>query len=164
MLLSEPSAQKTREQLVHVIVTAVAVRFFLWLVRDQGVACKQQDGDTRGVLEFHAHHFGGVDHTGEDDGGTREKYLRWTDRWFAAVKRLLGRHGSFFLNVGSRPKDPWVPFEVLGVARRHFALQNVFHWVKSISVLKEDAGTLPRFFYYFEERYPRPAGKEAKGS
>ncbi len=59
------------------------------------------------------------------------------------MKRLLGHQGSFFLNVGSRPRDPWVPFEVLGVAREHFRLQNVFHWVKSISVLKEDAGRYP---------------------
>jgi len=27
---------------------------------------------------------------------------------------------------------------------------------KRVFVLKEDVGTLPRFFYYFDERYPRP--------
>ena len=27
---------------------------------------------------------------------------------------------------------------------------------KRVYVLKEDAGTLPRFFYYFDERHPRP--------
>jgi len=26
---------------------------------------------------------------------------------------------------------------------------------KRVFVLKEDVGTLPRFFYYFDERYPR---------
>ncbi|MHC5036584.1 MAG: 4Fe-4S dicluster domain-containing protein [Planctomycetota bacterium] len=30
---------------------------------------------------------------------------------------------------------------------------------KRIFVLKETAGTLPRFFYSFDERYPRPAGE-----
>jgi molybdopterin-containing oxidoreductase family iron-sulfur binding subunit len=35
---------------------------------------------------------------------------------------------------------------------------------KRIFVLKESAGTLPRFFYYFEERYPRPAGEGDDGS
>jgi molybdopterin-containing oxidoreductase family iron-sulfur binding subunit len=29
---------------------------------------------------------------------------------------------------------------------------------KRVFVLKEEAGTLPRFFYYFDERYPRDAG------
>jgi site-specific DNA-methyltransferase (adenine-specific) len=85
----------------------------------------------------------GIQYEGFDDGGSRDEYLAWTRRWFEAVKRLLGPQGSFFLNVGSRPKDPWVPFEVLGVARDQFQLQNVFHWVKSISVMKEDAGRYP---------------------
>ena len=80
----------------------------------------------------------GIKYEGYDDGGSRTDYLRWTGRWFAAVKRLLNGQGSFFLNIGSRPKDPWVPFEVLAVAREHFRLQNVFHWVKSISVMKEN--------------------------
>jgi Fe-S-cluster-containing dehydrogenase component len=31
---------------------------------------------------------------------------------------------------------------------------------KRVFVLKEDVGTLPRFFYYFDERYPRSAGPE----
>jgi molybdopterin-containing oxidoreductase family iron-sulfur binding subunit len=30
---------------------------------------------------------------------------------------------------------------------------------KRVFVLKEDVGTLPRFFYYFDERYPRPEGE-----
>ncbi len=30
---------------------------------------------------------------------------------------------------------------------------------KRIFVLKEDVGTLPRFFYYFDERYPRDVGE-----
>ncbi|MFT7485375.1 MAG: Fe-S-cluster-containing dehydrogenase component [Candidatus Paceibacteria bacterium] len=31
---------------------------------------------------------------------------------------------------------------------------------KRVFVLKEDVGTLPRFFYYFDERYPRAAGEQ----
>jgi len=31
---------------------------------------------------------------------------------------------------------------------------------KRVFVLKEDVGTLPRFFYYFDERYPREAGDD----
>lgn len=32
---------------------------------------------------------------------------------------------------------------------------------KRVFVLKEEAGTLPRFFYYFDERYPRGLDPEA---
>jgi Fe-S-cluster-containing dehydrogenase component len=35
---------------------------------------------------------------------------------------------------------------------------------KRVFVLKEEAGTLPRFFYYFDERYPRDAGTPAPGA
>jgi Fe-S-cluster-containing dehydrogenase component len=34
---------------------------------------------------------------------------------------------------------------------------------KRVFVLKEDVGTLPRFFYYFDERYPRGLDPEAEG-
>lgn len=33
---------------------------------------------------------------------------------------------------------------------------------KRVFVLKEEVGTLPRFFYYFDERYPRSAGAEVE--
>ena len=32
---------------------------------------------------------------------------------------------------------------------------------KRVFVLKEEVGTLPRFFYYFDERYPRHLDPEA---
>ncbi len=32
---------------------------------------------------------------------------------------------------------------------------------KRVFVLKEDVGTIPRFFYYFDERYPREAMADA---
>ncbi len=34
---------------------------------------------------------------------------------------------------------------------------------KRVFVLKEDVGTLPRFFYYFDERYPRGHGRSDEG-
>ena len=33
---------------------------------------------------------------------------------------------------------------------------------KRVFVLKEEVGTLPRFFYYFDERYPRSLDPEAQ--
>lgn len=82
----------------------------------------------------------GVNYGVHDDAGGREEYLATCDAWLAGVSRVLAPSGSFFLNVAGKPLDPWVPFEVLQVARRHFVLQNVFHWIKSISVLRGEAG------------------------
>lgn len=85
----------------------------------------------------------GISYNGYDDNGSREDYLVWTDRWAAEVRRTLSDQGSFFLNVGAKPTDPLVPFQVLDVMLRHFSLQNVIHWVKSIAILKGEVGKYP---------------------
>ncbi len=78
-----------------------------------------------------------------DDCVSRDLYLAWMGEWAAAMKEALADDGSLFLNVGGKPSDPLVPFEVLNVVCRHFRLQNVIHWVKSIAIPKEDAGDYP---------------------
>ncbi len=85
----------------------------------------------------------GVKYKHYDDTISRQDYLRWMGEWAEAVKRVLRDDGSLFLNIGSKPSDPWVPFEVLAEMRRHFKLQNVIHWVKSIAIQKEDVGDYP---------------------
>ena len=40
--------------------------------------------------------------------------------------------GSLFLNVGAKPKDPWVAMDIAQAVRPHLQLQNTIHWVKSI--------------------------------
>ncbi len=78
-----------------------------------------------------------------DDSGARSDYVRWMGEWGAAASEVLAEHGSLFLNIGGKPSDPWGPFEVLFELRRHFALQNVIHWIKSIAIQKEDVGRYP---------------------
>lgn len=85
----------------------------------------------------------GISYGEYDDGIGRAAYLEWMDEWAQQVYRVLSSSGSLFLNVGSKPRDPGVPYEVLGVMLRHFQLQNVLHWIKSISIAKEDVGDYP---------------------
>jgi site-specific DNA-methyltransferase (adenine-specific) len=85
----------------------------------------------------------GIDYGGYDDSQPREGYLAWVDRWCGLLATTLAHQGSFFLNVAGKPTDPAVPFEVLAVARRHFRLQNVIHWVKSIAIRKDEVGNYP---------------------
>lgn len=85
----------------------------------------------------------GVKYEKYRDTMPREEYLAWTEEWGKAVREALSESGSLFLNMGAKPKDPWVPFEVLGVLRKHFALQNVIHWIKSVAILKSDIGDYP---------------------
>jgi len=57
-----------------------------------------------------------------------------------AVRGVLADQGSFFLNVGGPPSDPWLPWDVAREVARGFVLQNVLHWVKSIAIDRASAG------------------------
>ena len=78
-----------------------------------------------------------------DDTVSREEYLIWMEEVGIELKRCLKDDGSFFLNMGGKPSDPWVPMEVAGVMRKHFELQNTIHWIKSISIERKDTGNYP---------------------
>ncbi len=76
----------------------------------------------------------GIPYNGYDDRIPRNEYLAWMKRWAILVKRVLKPAGSLFLNIGSKPSDPWIPFEVAAQLREVFVLQNVIHWIKSIYI------------------------------
>jgi site-specific DNA-methyltransferase (adenine-specific) len=85
----------------------------------------------------------GVNYGAYDDTISRDRYLGWIGAWAAVMREALVDDGSMFLNVAGKPSDPLVPFEVLRVVSQHFILQNVIHWVKSISISKDEAGDYP---------------------
>jgi site-specific DNA-methyltransferase (adenine-specific) len=82
----------------------------------------------------------GVRYGTYDDGGDRAGYLDWIHQIAEEVKFRLKPDGSFFLNIGSSPTNPWGPFEVIIRLRDLFALQNTIHWVKSIYIENESYG------------------------
>ncbi len=84
----------------------------------------------------------GVDYGAYDDRSPREEYLAWSREWAAEVKRVLKEDGSFFLNVGASPADPFLPHELALEFRDLFELQNTFHWIKSITVEPKNAPAL----------------------
>jgi len=70
----------------------------------------------------------------------RQEYLEWTRRWSRVVRNLISDEGSFFLNVGGKPTDPWIPFDVARAVAESFVLQNTVHWIKSIAIDRESMG------------------------
>jgi site-specific DNA-methyltransferase (adenine-specific) len=82
----------------------------------------------------------GVRYRSYSDDRPRAEYLAWVGGLRDAVERVLAPRGSFFLNVGGAPKDPWLPWDVAREVARTFVLQNVIHWVKSIAIDREAAG------------------------
>lgn len=85
----------------------------------------------------------GVKYRKYDDTISRERYLNWMEEIGKECKRVLNDKGSFFLNMGHKPRDLWVAWEVAFRLRKHFTLQNVIIWVKSIAISKKDVGNYP---------------------
>lgn len=85
----------------------------------------------------------GIKYNHYDDTISREEYLSWLEEVGKECKRILKDDGSFFLNLGYKSKDLWVAWEVAFRFRKHFVLQNVIHWIKSIAIRKEDVGKYP---------------------
>ena len=74
------------------------------------------------------------------DDKSREDYLSWMEQVAVESKRVLKDKGSFFLNVGGKPSDLAIPYDVENRFRKHFVLQNDILWVKSIAITKADVG------------------------
>ena len=67
--------------------------------------------------------------------------MNWSCKWAAEIKRILKDDGSFFLNLGSSPSNPLIPYELLVALKGQnvgFTVQNTIHWIKSITVPKEN--------------------------
>jgi len=85
----------------------------------------------------------GVNYNTYDDTLPRETYLAWVRRVGNSIKSVLKDDGSFFLNMGNKPKDQWIAWDVAQALRKDFFLQNVIHWIKSIAINKQDVGKNP---------------------
>ena len=82
------------------------------------------------------------------DRENRQSYLRWCKRWAAQIERVLKPNGSFFLNIGSAPSNPMLPYEIVATFCELFVLQNTIHWIKSITV--QDRQREVRSFGHFK--------------
>jgi len=81
-----------------------------------------------------------VPYSSYSDDRPRAEYLAWIGALRDSVDTVLADDGSFFLNVGGAPSDPFLPFDVARETARTFVLQNVLHWVKSIAIDRAAAG------------------------
>jgi site-specific DNA-methyltransferase (adenine-specific) len=77
---------------------------------------------------------------GYNDNKPESEYLAWIGEVGIEIKRVLKDDGSFFLNIGSTPTNPWKAMDVANVIRKHFALQNEIQWIKSIPIQRKYLG------------------------
>jgi site-specific DNA-methyltransferase (adenine-specific) len=78
-------------------------------------------------------------YTKYQDDIKRIEYLEWLRKVAEASSRILKDDGSFFLNFGGRPSDPWLAFDVAREFNKFYHLQNVIHWIKHISLPKDSS-------------------------
>ena len=74
------------------------------------------------------------------DDKPRKEYLKWVEKVLVEIKRTMKLNGSFFLNIGASSSDPWLPYDMSGILRNHFILQNTIMWVKNISIGEKSFG------------------------
>ena len=80
----------------------------------------------------------GIRYRSHQDDAPRDEYLAWAESWAAEIRRVLKPQGSFFLNIGASPINPWLPHELVLRFKPLFVLQNTLHWIKSITVQPRD--------------------------
>lgn len=85
----------------------------------------------------------GINYNKYNDNLPRKKYLEWLKEIGLQIKRVLKDDGSFFLNIGNKPSDQWIAWDVSFALRDDFVLQNTIHWIKSIAIGKQDVGKHP---------------------
>ena len=71
------------------------------------------------------------------DNKERDEYISWMGMVAEASTHILKDNGSFFLNIGGKPSDPWLASDVAKEFNKHYYLQNVIHWIKHISIPKD---------------------------
>jgi site-specific DNA-methyltransferase (adenine-specific) len=75
-----------------------------------------------------------------EDNKAPQEYLDWCRQWAAEIARVMKPDGSFFLNLGNSSANPFFSFDVARTIAEIFQLQNTIHWIKSISI-ERDEGT-----------------------
>jgi site-specific DNA-methyltransferase (adenine-specific) len=80
----------------------------------------------------------GIEYGTYKDNKPHAEFLKWCLEWAREIGRVLKADGSFFLNLGNASSEPFFAFEVATQMREVFTLQNTIHWIKSISIDREE--------------------------
>jgi site-specific DNA-methyltransferase (adenine-specific) len=80
------------------------------------------------------------------DRRARDEYLKWTDRWLAAVKRVLKPDGSFYVAIGDEyAAEMKVRLDALGLTMRNWI---VWHYTFGVNCTRKFNRSHAHIFYY----------------
>jgi site-specific DNA-methyltransferase (adenine-specific) len=84
-----------------------------------------------------------------DDRRAKADYLAWTEKWLAAVERVLGPTGSFFLAIGDEfAAEHKVRLDALGLTLRNWI---VWHYTFGVNCQKKFNRSHAHIFYYVRD-------------
>lgn len=79
--------------------------------------------------------------TSYNDNRSENEYLNFMFQVAKSAFSILGSNGSFFLNIGGKSSNQFLPLKVaLKFEEAGFKLQNRISWVKAISIDKDQVG------------------------
>lgn len=88
----------------------------------------------------------GYEYDRYDDRRAREDYLAWTDRWLAAVRRVLKPTGSVYVAIGDEyAAEIKVRLDELGLTMRNWI---VWHYTFGVSCTRKFNRSHAHIFYY----------------
>jgi site-specific DNA-methyltransferase (adenine-specific) len=81
-----------------------------------------------------------------DDRQAKEDYLAWTERWLAAVRRVLKPAGSFYVAIGDEyAAETKVRLDAVGLTIRNWI---VWHYTFGVHCTKKFTRSHAHIFYY----------------
>jgi site-specific DNA-methyltransferase (adenine-specific) len=84
-----------------------------------------------------------------NDKRAKKDYLGWTDRWLAAVTRVLSPTGSFFLAIGDEfAAEHKVRLDALGLTLRNWI---IWHYTFGVNCSKKFNRSHAHIFYYVRD-------------
>jgi site-specific DNA-methyltransferase (adenine-specific) len=84
-----------------------------------------------------------------DDRRARQDYLAWTEKWLAAVKRVLKPTGSFWVAIGDEyAAEVKVRLDALGLTMRNWI---VWHYTFGVHCTKKFNRSHAHVFYYVND-------------
>lgn len=88
----------------------------------------------------------GYEYDRYDDRRARDEYLAWTDKWLAAVRRVLKPTGSVFVAIGDEyAAEMKLALDGLGLSMRNWI---VWHYTFGVSCTRKFNRSHAHIFYY----------------
>jgi site-specific DNA-methyltransferase (adenine-specific) len=88
----------------------------------------------------------GYDYDVYNDRVSREAYLRWTEQWLRAVRRVLGPAGSFYVAIGDEyAAELKVRLDALGLHLRNWI---IWHYTFGVHCKRKFNRSHAHIFYY----------------